>query len=266
MWKCGKVVAGLLVVSGGVALLSPAARASIVINQTDTTTFNGGVSPDGFPSSWPVNPNAGDTTGGAPNSYSQVENNYGSGPPTGGSLGQSIDATATGLLSDIEIMVTGAVSGTTFNLNFYSAGPATAGLAGSGSASYTPGSGGVSLNLLASDSQGLTMPGYNTGGAVGAMIDFNLQGSDGGIPITAGDEYIVEIADPSNSGDLILLRNGATGAAYANGEAFRSESSLNGNSARSFGVALAVAVPEPASIGLVAIAGLGLLARRRSRA
>ena len=265
MSKCGKVFAGLLVAAGGVALLGSVARATVIINQTDTTSFNGSANPDGFPSTWPVTPNAGDTTGGAPNSYTTTENNFGSGPPTGGALGQSIDATTTGLLTDIEVIVTGNISGTTLNLNLFSAGTATAGLAGSGSATYTPGSGGVSTNLLASDSQTLTMPAYNTNGAVGAMIDFNLQGLDGGIPITAGDEYIVELADPSNANNLILLRNGTFGTPYTGGEAFRSRGSLNGNSARSFAVGLAVAVPEPASIGMLCVGALGLMARRRAK-
>jgi hypothetical protein len=308
------------------------ARAGVAINQFDTTT-NGTQTSSGF-AAWPITANAGDTTanGGASggtatnniNSYSQPDGpGTADSPANPTSLAQSIEATSSGTLTDIEFIITGTPPTTgPVNLALYDAGPGgtttalaaggskgnASGLTGAGSAGYVPnnnataantpqnsgdtipGSGPTpaqygtasttygggfngsttnggfyfmtSANLLDSASQSLTIPGYSTTGATGAVIDFQLSGADA-VNIIAGEEYVVELTG-TGVGQINWYRNFATATAYPYGEGFKGEESLNGNLNRSFAVGLVV-VPEPASASLVSLASLGLMARRRNK-
>lgn len=219
------------------------------------------------------------------------------------SWGQSFEAMTSGSLTNIEILVTGtppatinialydagSAGATTANAAAGSVGNASP-LTGQGSAGYTGGVGGgtpgtnsttfggggngtttngghyinTTTNLL-TDGSGLTMTGYGTNpnatGAMSAILDFQLSGVDS-VSLVAGEEYVFQVSPVT--GSLFYDRNGASSAAfYPYGEAFKGQESLNGNSQRSFALGVVVAVPEPASLSLVSLGALSLLARRR---
>lgn len=171
-------------------------------------------------------------------------------------MAQSWTATASGPLSHVQIVITGTAP-VSFNINLYDAG--TSGWADIGTGTYNPGVN-VSANLLDTTSQ-LTWTGYNVPGDSAAVLDFALSGADQ-VAIQAGNRYIFEIASTTNPNGMIWLRNGATGANYTGGQAFRQRSPLNGNAARDMTLAVTL-VPEPATIGLLGLGALALLRRKR---
>jgi hypothetical protein len=118
----------------------------------------------------------------------------------------------------------------------------------------------VSNNLFSS-SLAVTWTGYTLEGGTAAVLDFALSGADR-VAIQTGHQYILEIASTTNPSGMIWFRNGATGANYTGGQAFRQRSPLNGNAARDMTLAVTV-IPEPATIALLSLGGLALLRRKR---
>jgi hypothetical protein len=249
-------------------LLAAKADASIVVAQTDSSSGPVFLS-------WPVTPNTADAagwSGGAFTGYgsqllqfNSAETNYGSTPVP--ALAESFAATASGALSDIQLVIGGNPNGVTANLALYDAGlaPGTPTLQDTGSNTYTPGLSGVSTNLLSAASNAFTMPGYQVSGTTAAIFDFQFSGADA-VNIVAGHQYVFEMNTPSNAGNLIWYRMANNTFDYPNGQAFRARGSLNGNPARDMSLAVTVSsVPEPASLGLVALGAVGLMARRRAK-
>lgn len=251
------------------------ARAAISVAQLDTTTATG--SNSGF-TSWAVLPNTADSTAYTNNvfvnyaanisNYFQPENNYGAVPSPNGSLAESFQATTGGAVTDIQIIVSGSIQGISLNLALYDAGvaPGSPTLVDTGSNSYSPGSSGVSNNLL-TNGTGIALPGYNVSGANAAILDFQLSAEDS-VNLTAGDEYVFEVSNPSSA--LIWFRMISPTPVndnYPQGQAFRARGSLNGNPARDMSLAVTVAVPEPGALVLMGLAmpALAWAARRRNK-
>ena len=267
MWKMHQRLALLAAGLAGMLALQRA-HAAVTASVTGNSTT-------GSFSAWPTLPNAGDSTAGNTNlsQFNSAENNYGSGPPTGGSLSQSFLCTQSGTLSDLEFVISGTAP-VTFNAALYDAGTTT-GLSdtsvnaygnGADVANGTPGSGGVvvpvSSNLLPASSTGLIWNGFTQTGANAAVLDVHVDPSDN-VNLVSGHEYVFEVNSPSSAANFLWLRMANNAVDYANGQAFRSRAPLNGNPARdmSFG---AIVAPEPASVALIGIAFTALAARRRA--
>jgi len=241
-----------------VVACAASAQATIGIVQADTTTYNNPSSPSSGISAWIVTPNAADSTAWTSESFTSYAANigqFGSSDQNTTSMGQSFAATASGTLSDIQIIVSGNPSGLSLNLALYDAGSATGSIfANTGSQTYTPGTN-VSANLLAADATGVVLPAYTTQGANGAVLDFQLSGE--GVSLTAGEEYIFELNTLSNSA-MFWGREANNTLDYPNGQAFKARSPLNGNSLRDWSLAVTV-VPEPGSLVLLGLAAPAML-------
>jgi hypothetical protein len=247
----------LLAPAAAALALASAARATITYDRTGFTA--------GPATQWTVAPNCADTTAGIFSNFQVGENDFGQNSgiffPAGGSLAQSFLATTSGALSDVQIIATGDLSAAdlTFNAVLLDAGPAGtngAGLANNGFVTYGNAAQGItpnnsqafpvvatSGNLLSADSQGLIGPGYPANPAGSTLISWDFKFSDvDAVPIVAGHEYVFELNTPSVY--FLWERCGATGD-YANGQAFRSRSSLNGNPARDFALSVAVTPTGP---------------------
>ena len=281
------------------ALVATTASAAITVSQTDYASA---------PSAFPVAGNGVDTTVNvngtntanfvvpvAPQLDADDTNN---------TLAQSFQPTIYGLLNDIEVIVQTdtPTTASSFNIGLYDAGsagtttpnqtPGTKGntsplsddsasgyvinpLAVPGTASSeTTSEGGqrtnVSANLLPSGGTPVTFSGYSDPAANYVVLDFSFSGADS-ILLSPTEEYVFEVRDTGNIGDLEFERNSAAAtppADYPYGQVYAGQDAL-ANPAVDLAVAAAVtpvSVPEPMSAAMLGlVSGYGLLSRRRRR-
>jgi len=261
-------------VAMGVAVVLFASQASAAITTSlanQSTTGIAGISSwSGSPQDRTINPPSGFTV--AEGSYTGNGVQPGS-PATPGptnSLAQSWTSSVSGTLQNVQIAITGTPP-VNFDVYLWQV---TAGSAvdngGLTFGTNPPGGTNVAVQLLAtSDTDGdpnnattsdsLQFPSYTVDGATAALLVFDFSTTP--VAIAAGTQYIFEISSDSALSSMQWFRSAANSTLP--GQAFRNRGSLNGNGARDMSLAATVVVPEPGSIGLVSVAGLALLGRRR---
>lgn len=217
---------------------------------TVSTAFNSTTNYAGI-TAWPITPTV-DTTAaaGSPGAFlvNNIEGNWGD-AFVGFGLSQSFVATTDGKLANVQIAVTGNIStAPTFQMNVYEA-LGTADFtdiscydpdANMSCDAYTPNSTDLSANLLTDTSQHAWGQ-YTLEGANAAVLNMTLTGADQ-INIVNGKTYIVEFTLQTAPSDTILWGRMANNAFnYANGQAFRSRTPLNGNNMRDLAMAVTIA-------------------------
>jgi hypothetical protein len=228
--------------------------------------------------SWPVSPlvyqtGAGPTTdsGGTTNDNDSWGGNA-DGVNGFGALAQIFEPTASGTLATAQLTMAGSAQ--TFGVELYNLGTPPAGYqAASGSAptiTQLNDVGGTSYpNLLASGDQ-VAYPGVASGENV---MTLTFQNADANVPLIAGDLYALSLDPTSNADGTWWQRGGLPSANYNTGEGLNADGvdglqNFEGKtSVRDFDLGITeTAVPEPASIGLIGMACVGLVSRRRHRA
>jgi hypothetical protein len=226
----------------------------IAVSLSATATAGVKVSVTSYPAigdiaSWPAEFTDTITEGGNPAPYNQVENNYGEAAPY--SFAQSWTATKTGILSHIQIII-GGTPPVSFNINLYDANewdgqensPSDwSDVGDAGVHTYKPGVN-VTKNLF-SKTLAVTWVDFNNPSDKVAVLDIAFTDEDMAA-ITSGHQYIFEITAETNPSGMIWYRNGASGANYEKGQAFRQGSPLNGNNQRDFTLAATVISKSPA--------------------
>lgn len=167
--------------------------------------------------------------------------------PIANPTGQSFTAGLTGSLTSIDLFSNGPASSSndvTFEV-----------LAGDGT-------GGT---LLGSTTQ-TTPPGSYDAGVGAYLVSFDTSGL--GINVSNGSQYTFLITSVTGSGDLadrgVIAQNGNP---YSGGEAYEAYYGFLPSSGDDMTFQTHVtALPEPASLGLLGLAGLGLVSRRRRKA
>jgi hypothetical protein len=185
-----------------------------------------------------------------------------------GALAQAFEVTSAGALSTAQITMAGG-PGITFNVELYNLGTAPAGYqAASGNPptiTQINGVGGAgSPNLLSAGDQ------FTYGGTATQNVEvLTFGGADASVTLTPGNVYVLSLDPTANADGVWWVRGGLPVAAYNTGEGMNADG-VNGlgnfegkTSVRDLDSAITVSVPEPASIGLLAITGLGMMARRR---
>jgi hypothetical protein len=200
-----------------------------------------------------------------------------------GALAMTFEVSQAGTLGAAQLVMAGAAQ--TFNVELYDMGAAsTVGYPGSTPGSYVikqiNGLGGANAqiqttsttypyapdpDLLQSGDQ-VTYNGVATGQNVLVM---NFQGTDAGVSLVPGELYLLSL-DPTTNADGTWWVRGGVPSTIDGGEGLCADGSQgvqnfegksNPSGLREFD--LAVTVPEPASLGLGALASIGLLFRRR---
>ncbi len=262
---------------GTIAVLAAATIAAVGLSQSAQANIVGSTTPA---TSWLGTPvyqtGVGPTTdsGGTTND----NDNWGSPANTNGTggfgaLAQAFEVSTSGTLTTAELTMAGSPA--TFNVELYNLGAAPAGFqsAPGNAAAITQingvgqgGAGGV--NLLASGDQ-FTYAGVATGDNVEVLT---FQGADAGVSLVAGNLYVLSIDPTASADNTWWQRGGVPVAAFNTGEGLNADG-VNGlqnfeskSSVRDLDTAITVSVPEPASFGLLAMTGLGVMARRRRRA
>lgn len=257
MKKNLRIITGTLVI--GVALITSSAYAQITITESQGNPLT----------SWLLAPQV--TTASTPSAatFGTAENNYGSGTAQ---LGQTFEATTSGVLDDIQMDVSGPDS--VYNIYLYDLGAASGYSALSGGSlpsslqGFLPTSG---ENVLPS---GTTFEYYGSASQGLMSLAFTYGSSADDVSLNAGDLYYLRITPQSTGAELSWYRTAAdtylNGCAYRGGSPGSTTAALsNGGYARDFSLAVEVTpVPEPSTMALMALAGgaalLGWRQKRRS--
>lgn len=155
-----------------------------------------------------------------------TESNWGSSAPY--ELGQSFTALVSGVLTNIQLYVTG--KNTTNILYLYDMGPAIQYLASQPS-QITPGSNGISGNLLSSN---LTIVVPTTSSA--SVMELNFSGADA-VQLIGGHQYMFDMVSLSSSA-MWWDRDGGGSDIYSGGMAYRQNSKFNGGTTTDFSLAV----------------------------
>jgi hypothetical protein len=245
--------------------LSQAARASVVGSTTSTAAWTGPGTLVFQTGAAPTTDSGGTTTD---------NDNWGgnaNGTAGFGALAEAFEVTSAGTLTTAQMTMAGG-PGITFNVELYNLGTAPAGYqAAPGSAptiTQINGVGGAgSPNLLAAGDQ------FTYNGTSGQNVEvLTFGGADAGVTLTPGNVYVLSLDPTANADSVWWVRGGIPVAAYNTGEGMNADG-VNGlgnfegkTSVRDLDSAITVSVPEPASIGLLAVTGLEIMGRRRRQA
>jgi hypothetical protein len=257
-------VAALAAALAGLGL-TQAVKAS---NITATTTAVSG----GWIAGQPIAYETGGTPTGGSGGTSQDNDSWGNtgsgagnGINTFGSLGQAFEASSSGILSSAQIVLAGGPE--LFNVELYNLGPAPANWPSATTTTPVPQFNSVTANLLASGDQ------FQFYGTSNNTLDtLTFSGADSNVSLTAGNVYILAL-DPTNSSasGVWWQRGGVPVTAYNTGEGVNIdgvdgyqnfEGKTGSSGIRDMDTAITL-VPEPTSIGLLGLASVSLLARRR---
>lgn len=196
-----------------------------------------------------------------------------------GALGMLFEVTTSGTLGTAQLGMAGAAA--TFNVELYNLGTPPSGYqAASGSPAVVTGISGVGSGFISVNggaynaAPDLLQAGdtftYNGVGAGDDLEVLTFQNADASVPLIAGDLYMLSLDPTANADGTWWQRGGLPAAAYNTGEGINTDGAgvfqqfESKSSVRDFDLAITEApVPEPATFGLIGIASLGLLARRR---
>jgi PEP-CTERM motif len=196
-----------------------------------------------------------------------------------GALAQAFEVTTSGTLATAQLVMAGSPQ--TFNVELYNFGPAPAGYqAAPNSAPFITQINGVGNATSQINSQAfaaapnLLQTGDTTaygGAASGAQnVDvLTFEGADASVPLVAGNLYVLSLDPTTNADGTWWVRGGVPIAAFNTGEGLNADGSgglqaFEGKSSvRDFDLGVTESVPEPATLGLIGVASLSLLARRR---
>ena len=155
-----------------------------------------------------------------------TESNWGSSAPY--ELGQSFTAPVSGVLTNIQLYVTG--KNTTNILYLYDMGPAIQYLVSQPS-QITPGSNGISGNLFSAN---LTIAVPTTSSA--SVMQINFSGADA-VQLIGGHQYMFDMVSLSSSA-MWWDRDGGGSDIYSGGMAYRQNSKFNGGTTTDFSLAV----------------------------
>jgi len=259
--------------------LSQAAQASLVATTSASTAWIGTPVFETGPA--PTTGSGGTTND--TNSWGGTGTGYGFNGQ--GSVGELFEVSQGGTLSSIQMNFAGGpvspATSVVYNIELYDLGAVPSGYPGTvgGAAPITSlqdvGSGSVSINggtatpapdLLTSGDQFSFF-----GTATSQVISLTPSGADASVSLVTGELYLLAVDPVSNSAaaNSWWQRGGVPVAGYNTGEGVNSDGNEayqqfeSKSSIRDFDSAVTVTVPEPASVGLMAVAGLGIMARRR---
>lgn len=175
----------------------------------------------------------------------------GEGLNSGGGSGQTFTVPVTGTLSQIEVRLGGGPD--TLTAHLYKVADPNA----------TPTLTRTSTDLLGGGA-GLSWAYGGEAGQDQHTFAFDNVGTSDLLNVAAGEFYEFSITGSSTSNTAFMYRFGAAQSTYAGGDGFNTNgvSRINGQG-RDFSFGAMIAVPEPASLGFLALGSLAIIRRRK---